>query len=94
MIIIEIEIKDRSKVKEFLSMLHSKIEDLMFKLLQKVPEHFMPHSLMEWLDKCLTKRIQQLKQQNIKNTWHNIHLEKVIKDIDSRTQKEAPSDDD
>lgn len=94
MIIIEIEIKDRSKVKEFLSMLNSKIEDLMFELLQKVPERFIPHSLMEWLDKYLTKRIQQLKQQNIKNTWRNVYLEKVVNDINSRTQKEAPLDDD
>lgn len=94
MIIIEIEIKDRSKVKEFLSMLHSKIEDLMFELLQKVPERFIPQPLMEWLNKYLTKRIQQLNQQNIKNTWRNIHLENIVNDINSRTQTEAPSDDD
>ena len=94
MIIIEIEIKDRSKVKEFLSMLHNKIEDLIFELLQKVPERFIPQSLMEWLDKYLTKRIQMLNQQNIKNTWRNIYLENVVNDINSRTQKEAPSDDD
>lgn len=94
MIIIEIEIKDRSKVKEFLSMLNSKIEDLMFELLQKVPERFIPQSLMEWLDKYLTKRIQLLNKQNIKNTWRNIYLENVVNDINSRTQKEAPSDDD
>ena len=92
MIIIEIEIKDRSKIKEFLSMLHSKIEDLMFKLLQKVSERFIPQPLMEWLDKYCTKRIQQLNQQNIKNTWRNVYLEKVVNDINARTQKEAPSD--
>lgn len=94
MIIIEIEIKDRSKVKEFLSMLNSKIEDLVFELLQKVPERFIPQSLMELLDRYTTKRINQLKQQNIKNTWRNIYLKNVVNDINSRTQKEAPSDDD
>ena len=90
---IEIEIKDRSKGKEFLSMLHSKIEDLLFELLQKVPERFIPQPLMEWLDRYTTKRINQLKHQNIKNTWRNVHLEKVVNDINSRTQKEAPTDD-
>lgn len=94
MIIIEIEIKDRSKVKEFLSMLHSKIEDLLFKLLQKIPERFIPQSLMKWLDNYLNKRIRQLNRQNIKNTWRNIYLENVVNDINARTQKEAPSDDD
>lgn len=94
MIIIEIEIKDRSKVKESLFMLHNKIEDLIFELLQKVPERFIPQPLMGWLDRYTTKRINQLKQQNIKNTWRNVYLEKVVNDINSRTQKEAPSDDD
>lgn len=93
MIIIEIEIKDRSKIKDFLSMLQSKIEDLMFSIMQKVPEQFIPQFLMEWLDQYTTKRINQLKQQNIKNTWRDVYLQKVVNDINSRTQKEAPSDD-
>ena len=49
---------------------------------------------MECLDRYTNKHINRLKQQNIKNTWRNVYLEKVVNDINSRTQKEAPSDDD
>lgn len=94
MIKIDIELKKRSIVKESLHNLHSTSEDLLFKLIMKLPEKFIPSALMEWLDRYTTKRINQLKQQNIKNTWRNIHLENVVNDINSRTQKEAPSDDD
>ena len=94
MIIIEIQIKDQNKVKELFSQLGNRIENLMFALSQRIPQYFIPQFLMKWLDSYLTKRINQLKQQNIKNTWRNIYLKNVVNDINSRTQKEAPSDDD
>lgn len=93
MIIIEIKIEDRSKFKDFLSTLRSKIEGLVFLFLQNIPERYIPQFLMEWLDNCLTKRIQQLKAEFLKNTWRNIHLENVVNDINAKTQKEAPADD-
>ena len=94
MIKIDIEIKKRSIVKESLHNLHSSSEDLLFKLIMKLPDTFIPSALMDWLDRYTTKRIRQLELQNVKNAWRNVYLEKVVNDINSRTQKEAPSDDD
>lgn len=93
MIKIDIELKKRSIVKESLHNLHSTSEDLLFKLIMKLPDRFIPSALMDWLDRYTTKRIRQLELQNVKNTWRNVYLEKVVNDINSRTQKEAPSDD-
>ena len=93
MIKIDIKLKKRSIVKESLHNLHSASEDLLFKLIMKLPDRFIPSALMECLDGYTTKRINQLKQQNVKNTWRNVYLEKVVNDINSRTQKEAPSND-
>ena len=90
---IDIELKKRSIVKESLHKLHSTSEDLLFKLIMKLPDRFIPSTLMEWLDRYTTKRIRQLELQNVKNTWRNVYLEKVVNDINSRTQKEAPSND-
>lgn len=85
-IIIDIEIKKRSIVKELFHKLHSTIEDLIFKLIMKLPDKFIPSFLMEWLERYTTKRINQLKQQNIKQTWKNTYLQKAVDEINNRQQ--------
>ena len=86
MIKIDIEIKKRSLVKESLHMLHSNLENLLFKLIMKLPDRFIPPFIMDWLDQYTTKRINQLKQQNIKQTWKNTYLQKVVNEINIRQQ--------
>ena len=81
MITINIEIKDRNRIKEFFHRLHSKIEDTAFSIIQKLPEKFIPRFLMQWLDRYLDKRITELKQQTIKQTWKKMQLQDVIDKI-------------
>jgi len=92
---IDIEIKDHNKIKEFFHRLHSRLEDIMFSIIQKLPERFIPHWLMNWLDRYTTKRISRLQQQIIKQRWQQDTLEKTISNIRSINQdtKKAPSDD-
>lgn len=56
----------------------------MFSILQKLPEKMIPSFLMDWLDRYLTKRLDQLKQDNIKLTWQNMYLEDALKEISDR----------
>ena len=84
MIIIEIELKDRSRIKEFFHKLHNKSEDMMFFIIQKLPDKFIPSALMEWLDRYTTKRIRQLEMQNVKQTWRNVYLQKTVDDISKK----------
>lgn len=95
MIIIDIEIKDRNKIKEFFQNFHSKAEDIAFSIIQRIPEKFIPHWLMNWFEKYLDKRISELKQESIKMTWRNMYLQKAVDDIHTRQQetKKAPSED-
>ena len=95
MIIIDVEIKDRNKFKEFFQNLHSKLEDLLFSIIQKLPEKIIPSSLMNWLDRYTTKRISQLQQEIIKQRWQQDTLEKAVSEIRSINQgtEKAPSDD-
>lgn len=83
---IDIEIKKRSIVKEFFHKLHSTSEDLFFKLIMKLPEKFIPSFIVEWLNQYTTKRINELKQENIKNIWEKMYLEKAVDDISKRQQ--------
>ena len=95
MITIDIEIKDRNRLKDFFQNFHSKAEDIAFSIIQRIPEKFIPHWLMNLLEKYLDKRISELKQQSIKMTWHNMYLQNSLTEIHNRQQdtKKAPSDD-
>lgn len=62
-------------------MLHSNLENLLFKLVMKLPDKLIPSFVMDWLDRYTTKRINQLKQQNIRQTWKNTYLRKAVDEI-------------
>ena len=95
LITIDIEIKDHNRTKEFFRNLHGRLEDLLFSIIQKLPEKLIPSCLMNWLDRYATKRISQLQQQIIKQRWQQDTLEKAVSDIRSINQdtKKAPSED-
>lgn len=86
MIAIDIELKNRSLIKEFLHKLHSRIEDIAFSIIMKLPERFIPQWLIEWLDRYTTKRISQLKQENIHDIWRKMYLEKAADEIFTKQQ--------
>lgn len=94
-IIIDIELKDRNHVKDFFHKLFSRLENISFSIIQRIPEKFIPHWLMNWLEKYLDKRISELKQESIKMTWRNMYLQSATNEIHNRQQdtKKAPSDD-
>ncbi len=81
MITIDIELKDRNRLKEFFHKLHSKSEDILFSIISKLPERFVPSAIMNWLAQYLDKRINELKQQSIKMTWKNMYLQNAVDDI-------------
>lgn len=90
-ITIDIELKDRNRLKEFFQNFHNKVEDIAFSILQKLPDKFIPH----WLEKYLDKRICELKQESIRMTWRNMYLQNSLAEIQNKQQdtKEASSDD-
>jgi hypothetical protein len=92
---IDIEIRKPNRIKELLQNFHSQLEDLIFSIVQKLPEHLIPHWLMDWMEQYLNKRITQLQQETIKQNWKNVYLQKTVTEIHNRQQdiKEAPSDD-
>lgn len=84
MIIIDIEIKHRNRSKEFFQNFHSKAEDIAFSIIQRIPEKLLPHWLMNWLEKNLDKRINELKQESIKMTCQNMYLQNSLTEIHNR----------
>lgn len=87
MITINIKLKKHSPAKEFFHKLHSKSEDLFFTLIMKLPEKFIPHFVMELLDRYTAKRINELKQQNVKLAWKKVELQQAVDDITDKQQR-------
>lgn len=81
MVTINIEIKPKNKLQDFFQGLYSKSEDLLFSIVQKLPESFTPPFLMNWLENYLDKRTQELQAEIIRQQWQHIHLEKAIEEI-------------
>ena len=87
MITINIKLKKHSPAKEFFRNLHSKSEDLLFTLILKVPQKFIPSFVIEQLNRYTTKRINQLKQQKVKLAWKKVELQRTVDDITDRQQR-------
>lgn len=81
---INIEIKKPNRLKKFSICCHDHAENILFRIIQRMPERFIPNFLMDWLDRYTSKRIAQLKQQIIKDNWKEVTLEKALDDIRSR----------
>ena len=82
--IIYIELNDQNPFKDLLHKIFNRLEDLMFSIIQKLPEKMIPHSVMNWMEHYTNKRLSELKQQIIRNRWHTIELEKVVDNIHNR----------
>lgn len=85
-IIIDIELKDRSRIKEFFLKTHNRFENFMFFIISKIPERLIPRPMMEWLEHYLDKRIRKLKQQTIKQEWKKMELQNAVDEISKRQQ--------
>ena len=81
-----IELKKPNRLKEFFHRCYNRIEDILFFIISKLPEKFIPEPLMLFMDKYTSKRIAELKHQLIKNNWRTVALEKVVVDI-SKVQR-------
>lgn len=81
MIQINIEIQKRNRFKDFFHKIFNHLEDMIFFIIQKIPERFIPHWLMDCLEHYTNKRINQLKQQIISDRWQSAELEKAVQQI-------------
>lgn len=81
-----IEIKKPNHLKELLHRIHSKLEDLLFNIILRIPERFIPSFLMAYLESYTTKRLNQLKQDTTKLKWKEATLQKAVEEISNQQQ--------
>lgn len=56
----------------------SRLEDVLFSIMLKIPEHYLPSFFMNWIERYTNKRIAELNHSIIKDTWKIIELKKSI----------------
>lgn len=64
-----------------------KLEDILFSIIQNLPERFLSPSLMDWLDKYITKRTTELHHQITKSKWQQSELEATLSKIKKSEDK-------
>lgn len=81
-----IEIKKNNRFKELLHRIHSKLEDILFNIILRIPERFIPSFLMAYLESYTNKRLNQLKQDTTKLKWKEVTLQKAVEEISNQQQ--------
>lgn len=76
-----IEIEQPSKLKETARKIKSKSEDILFTLIEKVPDGLIPLFIMSWLSHYLDNQISKLNQQVVQERWKTVELEQLYRDI-------------
>ena len=89
-----IEIDKTNHFKNFLHKTHDKLEDILFSIIQKIPERFIPSFLMEHIERYIDKRTQELQEHITRQRWQQVHLEKAIEEIHLRYDREKAQKED
>lgn len=86
MIYIYIELQKPNRFKDLLHKIHDHLEDLIFAIIQKIPEKYLTSSFMNWMEHYTNKRLSELQSQIIRKRWQTIELEKAVDKIRDRQQ--------
>ena len=66
--------------------IHDRLENLMFAIIQRIPERFIPPFAMNLIERYLDKRLNELKSQVIKCRWQEVELQKTVDKISNQQQ--------
>ena len=86
MIYIYIEIQKPNRFKDLLHKIYDHLEDLIFAIIQKIPEKHIPSFLMNWMEHYINKRLSELQNQIIRKRWQTIEFEKAVDKIHDSQQ--------
>ena len=77
----------------FFEKMRKMAESLLFAVVLKIPERFVPSFVMNWMKRYIEKRKQELQEQLIKQRWEQMKLEKVVAEIRQQDRTKAPQED-
>lgn len=69
-----------------------KLEDLLFSVLQRLPEKLIPQPAMDWMFTYIEKRTQEIQRQIVRQNWKKAELEQILTELQQDKVK-APTQD-
>lgn len=90
---IDIELKKPNRFKDFIHKSISKLEDIFFSTVQRIPERLIPTFVMDLLTDYLNKRINELQQELVRQQWKSVSLDNAIREIRQQDIEKAPTED-
>ena len=76
-----IEVKEPDKKIDFYKKLKSKAENVLFSIIELLPEKLIPGFVMNWVSRYIDKRMNELKQEQIKVNWNKTYMEKAVEEL-------------
>lgn len=76
-----ITVKEPENKREFFKKIKSKAEDILFSIIELLPEKLIPAFVMDWVSRYIDKRMNELNQEQIKANWNKTYVEKAVKEL-------------
>ena len=76
-----IVLKERNKIKESCKRFKSKMEDVFFLVIERLPGWMIPSVFMKWAEKYIDRRIAELEREQVKVNWDKAYLEQAVKEL-------------
>lgn len=69
-----------------------KLEDLLFSVLQRLPEKIIPQPAMDWMFSYVEKRTQEIQHQIVRQNWKKAELEQILTELQQDKEKAPMSE--
>lgn len=67
--------------REFIKKIKSKTEDILFSVIERIPERLLPSWLMKWMNRYIDKRMAELQREQVKINWDKTYLEQAVNEL-------------
>lgn len=76
-----ITVEEPNKKREFCKRFKSRTEDVLFSIIELLPEKFIPAFVMEWISKYIDKRTAELQREQTQANWKKVYTEKAVEEL-------------
>lgn len=76
-----ITVKEPENKREFFKKIKSKAEDILFSIIELLPEKLIPGFVMDWVSRYIDKRMNELKQEQTQANWKKVYTEKAVEEL-------------
>lgn len=85
------KITPRNRIKDIFRKIHSIFDNLIFWIIENIPQKFLPDPVLILLNDYLEKRVRELQHETIRQAWDIAYLKKELEKL-KQAKNKAPSE--